>query len=282
MPGTAAGLGINPDDPRQALDGAAKLMASYLKKYGGWQAALAAYNGGPGVVGRALPRETRAYISKILGGTNPSSQVSAPKVGSSAASPTRVGSTTKTDTTGAIVDSLLAQKPLSQRKLGGSSLLAAAQGRIESGAYTTTTPGKSVTTTTRPAVAAQAQAQDPSGVAAKLVSRANAIDAKHLPYKWGGGHGGKVNAYAAAPLDCSGAVSAVLGIDPRVASQFKTWGKPGAGGQVTIYAKDSHVLMEINGHFFGTSATNPGGGAGWIPRAAIGSAYLKGFTARHL
>jgi len=40
--------------------------------------------------------------------------------------------------------------------------------------------------------------------------------------------------------------------------------------------------MEINGHFFGTSQTNPGGGAGWIPRGAISPQYLKGFTARHL
>jgi hypothetical protein len=78
-------------------------------------------------------------------------------------------------------------------------------------------------------------------------------------------------------------VSAVLGINPRVASQFKGWGSPGDGGSrgVTIYAKDTHVLMKINGHFFGTSGTNPGGGAGWIPQQAISPQYLQGFTVRH-
>src|SRR5260221_1090348 len=49
LPGTAAGLGINPWDPIQALRGAAQLMASYNKTYGGdYAKAPAAYNGGAG------------------------------------------------------------------------------------------------------------------------------------------------------------------------------------------------------------------------------------------
>jgi hypothetical protein len=71
MPATAAGMGINPDDPHQALDGAARLMASYVKKYGNYSDALTAYNAGPGRVGRGLPAETQGYISNILGGSNP-------------------------------------------------------------------------------------------------------------------------------------------------------------------------------------------------------------------
>jgi soluble lytic murein transglycosylase-like protein len=78
-PGTAAGLGINPWDPIQALQGAAKLMASYNKKYdGNYAMALAAYNGGSGTVAYAvntcganwmncLPNETRHYIYVIMG-----------------------------------------------------------------------------------------------------------------------------------------------------------------------------------------------------------------------
>src|SRR5205823_5815289 len=38
---------------------------------------------------------------------------------------------------------------------------------------------------------------------------------------------------------------------------------PGKGA-VTIYANASHVYMSINGHYFGTSGSNPGGGAGWF------------------
>jgi len=79
LPGTAAGLGINPWDPIQALRGAAKLMANYAHQYGGdYAKALAAYNGGSGTVQYAvnncganwlncLPGETRHYIYIIMG-----------------------------------------------------------------------------------------------------------------------------------------------------------------------------------------------------------------------
>lgn len=120
-----------------------------------------------------------------------------------------------------------------------------------------------------------------NGVIGRLVDRASVINSKHLSYKWGGGHGGKVDPSTTGPLDCSGAVSAVLGVNPRVASQFMKWGQPGTGKRVTIYAKGDHTLMEIDGHFFGTSGTNPGGGAGWIPRKALSKEYLAQFVKRH-
>src|SRR4051812_23123025 len=47
LPSTAAGLGIDPWNPQQALVGAARLMASYVQQYQGDEAkALAAYNAG--------------------------------------------------------------------------------------------------------------------------------------------------------------------------------------------------------------------------------------------
>jgi hypothetical protein len=80
MPGTAAGLGINPWDPKQALNAAAHVMANYAHTYGGdYAKALAAYNGGSGTVQYAvnacgagnwmncLPGETRHYIYTIMG-----------------------------------------------------------------------------------------------------------------------------------------------------------------------------------------------------------------------
>ncbi len=78
MPRTAAGLGINPWNPYSALQGAARLMASYLKRYGGdYAKALAAYNAGSGRVAYAItrcgvqwraciPLETQRYISIIM------------------------------------------------------------------------------------------------------------------------------------------------------------------------------------------------------------------------
>jgi hypothetical protein len=69
MPATARSLGVNPDNPNDALKGAAQLMARYLKQYGGdWKKALVAYNAGPGAVGGSLPGETQNYIRSILGG----------------------------------------------------------------------------------------------------------------------------------------------------------------------------------------------------------------------
>jgi len=128
----------------------------------------------------------------------------------------------------------------------------------------------------------QEQAGQLASALDRVVQRANTIDAKHMPYLWGGGHaGGKVNPRKTGPLDCSGAVSAVLGINTRVSGELASWGRPGRGKHVTIYANPTHTLMEINGHFFGTSGTNKGGGAGWIPRSAISADYLKNFTARH-
>jgi Transglycosylase SLT domain len=79
LPSTAAGLGINPYDPVQALNGAALHMATLTKDYGGnYAKALAAYNAGQGTVDYAvqqgganwmnfLPYETQQYIYKIMG-----------------------------------------------------------------------------------------------------------------------------------------------------------------------------------------------------------------------
>lgn len=121
---------------------------------------------------------------------------------------------------------------------------------------------------------------------AKVTRRANRIDSKRLPYLYGGGHNVKrVKIKNTGPLDCSSAVSAALGVDVRVSGQFQTFGKPGrapGGKGITIYANPEHVLMEINGRFWGTSGSNPQGGAGWIPRSAISKDYLKRFTARHV
>jgi murein DD-endopeptidase MepM/ murein hydrolase activator NlpD len=76
MPGTAASVGLTPTTVHQlgpSLDAAARLMASYTKKFGSYKNALIAYNAGPGAVGRgSLPAETQNYIKTILDGSNPS------------------------------------------------------------------------------------------------------------------------------------------------------------------------------------------------------------------
>lgn len=71
MPATAAGLGVDPHDPQQNLDGGARFLRAMLDQFGSEELALAAYNAGPGRVARTggIPNipETQAYVPKVLG-----------------------------------------------------------------------------------------------------------------------------------------------------------------------------------------------------------------------
>ena len=70
MPSTAQDLGVDPYDPAQNVDAAARYLRDLLDKYhGGLRHALAAYNAGPAVVDKynGIPpfRETINYIYRI-------------------------------------------------------------------------------------------------------------------------------------------------------------------------------------------------------------------------
>ena len=71
MPQTARGLGVNPHDPGQNLDGGARYLSQQYRRFGDWRLALAAYNAGPEAVARyrGVPpyRETQNYVKAILG-----------------------------------------------------------------------------------------------------------------------------------------------------------------------------------------------------------------------
>jgi cell wall-associated NlpC family hydrolase len=71
MPATARGLGVDPMDPAQAVDGAARLLRSLTNEFGSTSLALAAYNAGPGAVHRyhGIPPygETQRYVPAVLG-----------------------------------------------------------------------------------------------------------------------------------------------------------------------------------------------------------------------
>ena len=84
MPSTAAGLGVDPTDPAQNVDGGVRLLSQLLQQYGGdTSLALAAYNAGPGAVAKygGVPPypETQNYVTSILAsiGQTPDSSATA-------------------------------------------------------------------------------------------------------------------------------------------------------------------------------------------------------------
>lgn len=71
MPATAQELGVDPTDPMQNLEGAAKYFSQQLKRFSSPELALAAYNAGPTRVAKLgrVPNiaETQNYVKTILG-----------------------------------------------------------------------------------------------------------------------------------------------------------------------------------------------------------------------
>ncbi|MGN6302490.1 MAG: transglycosylase SLT domain-containing protein [Angustibacter sp.] len=69
MPGTARELGVDPSNPTQAVDGAARLLRRHLDDFGSVPLAVAAYNAGPGAVRKydGIPPfpETQAYVRRV-------------------------------------------------------------------------------------------------------------------------------------------------------------------------------------------------------------------------
>lgn len=88
MPDTAAGLGVNPNNPLQNLQGGATYFAQQIAAFGSVEDALAAYNAGPH--GDFANPETRAYIAKVmeryrlLGGASPTPSMRTPTSGQEA------------------------------------------------------------------------------------------------------------------------------------------------------------------------------------------------------
>ncbi len=96
------------------------------------------------------------------------------------------------------------------------------------------------------------------GVVARVVRAANRI--AHKPYKYGGGHG----RWNDSGYDCSGSVSYALHGAGLLSSAltsggFMSWGAPGKGRRITIYASPSHVYMVIDGRRFDTTGRSETG-----------------------
>jgi peptidoglycan hydrolase CwlO-like protein len=120
--------------------------------------------------------------------------------------------------------------------------------------------------------------QPPAGAPAavdQIIAAGNAIAT--LPYIWGGGHG----AFISPGYDCSGSVSYVLeaaGLlsSPETSGEFESYGDPGPGQWVTIYATDGHVWMTVAGWRFDTVALAEDG-----TRWSQGGGEFGGYVERH-
>jgi hypothetical protein len=114
----------------------------------------------------------------------------------------------------------------------------------------------------------------PSEVRA-IIESGNAI--ARTPYKWGGGHG----KWQDTGYDCSGSVSFALAsagllAGPLDSGRLMSWGSPGKGKWITVWANAGHTFLEVAGVRFDTSGTRVSGSR-W---QATGRS-TAGFVARH-
>ncbi len=108
------------------------------------------------------------------------------------------------------------------------------------------------------------------------IAAANSIAT--TPYVWGGGHG----SWYSYGYDCSGAVSFALygaGLldTPLTSGALESYGEPGPGRWITIYANATHTYVEIAGLRWDTVGDAEGSGPRWHPEPP----YPEGFVVRH-
>ena len=113
------------------------------------------------------------------------------------------------------------------------------------------------------------------GVVARVIAAADEIATR--PYVYGGGHG----SFSSEGYDCSGSVSYALhggGLlsSPEDSTGLESYGEPGPGRYITIYANSGHAYMVIDGKRFDTVALQEGGSR-WGGSSNDGG----GFVERH-
>jgi cell wall-associated NlpC family hydrolase len=119
----------------------------------------------------------------------------------------------------------------------------------------------------------------PSGVpeaVQRVIAGGNAIT--DFPYIWGGGHG----SFVANGYDCSGSVSYALAAGgllsaPLVSGDLASWGEPGPGRWITIYANAGHTFMDVDGMWFDTAGRSGPYASRWL----VATPPLEGYAVRH-
>ena len=138
-------------------------------------------------------------------------------------------------------------------------------------------PGRA---TLMPDGTAVAPANAPPAVQSAIAA-GNAI--RTLPYKWGGGH----RSFSDTGYDCSGAVSYVLNAAGMLASPMTSgglatsWGVPGKGWWITVFANASHTYMKVAGLRFDTSGRGEKLNQGSGPRWRATKRKPRGYAIKH-
>jgi hypothetical protein len=148
-----------------------------------------------------------------------------------------------------------------------------------------------------PARARSGLAAAPQGAPAavkRAIAAGNQLVAK--PYLYGGGHGQPLSTLAPA-YDCSGATSYILhaagifGLYAEDSTELESYGQPGPGAWMTVYANSGHVFIAVAGIVMNTAwyapvqPTTPSSGPRWQPASTIAAQYAGdqygGFVQRH-
>jgi cell wall-associated NlpC family hydrolase len=111
-------------------------------------------------------------------------------------------------------------------------------------------------------------------VIARVIAGANAI--ADFPYVYGGGHASFVdNAY-----DCSGSVSYALAAGgllsaPETSGDLESWGVPGPGRWITVFANAGHTYMYVDGMLYDTAGRSGVYASRWLVGATDNSGYVE-------
>ncbi|MFL5863659.1 MAG: coiled-coil domain-containing protein [Solirubrobacteraceae bacterium] len=175
----------------------------------------------------------------------------------------RARATARYDAVKAHLSSLQARLNAIEKRAAEAAARAAATGNANAGGLAVNTGG---------------MVQPPPGApeaVRQVIAAGNAIAT--LPYIYGGGHG----SFHANGYDCSGSVSYALAAgglvsSPMASGDYESWGAPGPGRWITIYANAGHVWMEVAGWRFDTVALAESG-----TRWARGGGESSGFVVRH-
>jgi hypothetical protein len=95
---------------------------------------------------------------------------------------------------------------------------------------------------------------------------------------FGGGHASFVD----SSYDCSGSVSYALAAGgllgaPETSGELESWGAPGPGRYISVYANAGHTYMYVDGIMYNTA----GRSGVYASRWQVGSVDNSGFVVRH-